>query len=194
MGRPSMQKQREAEVLDAFMSVVARYGVEGATLERVADASGLKRPLIRHYLGNRDEMVHALAKYVVDRQIAAINELRVAMKNYPGINNFIDTLFSEHGSSDGTLNNAYQALIAAVEHYPDLRAPLLHVMSEFYDLAADIVGQHAPGTPKKEVRAVAHGIVDLYLAIDALAPLSPPDDWGYASYEGALRLARSLSV
>lgn len=194
MGRPSLQKEREAQVLEAFMSVVARFGVEGATLERVADASGLKRPLIRHYLGNRDAMVHALAGYVVERQIAAIDELRAATTQASGLKGFVDTLFSDHGISDRNLNNAYQALVAAVEPYPDLRAPLLSVMVRFYDLAAEVVRRNAPQASTADIQAVAHGLVDLYLAIDALAPLSPPDDWARSSYDGALRLVRTLPV
>lgn len=194
MGRPSLQIQREAQVLEAFMHVVARYGVEGATLERVALASGLKRPLIRHYLGNRDDMVHALARHVVDRQIEAIDQLRAAMADDPGLKGFVDTLFSDHGISDRTLNNAYQALVAAVEHYPDLRAPLLSVMVRFYDLATEVAGRDMPRATRAEKQAVAHGVVDLYLAIDALAPLSPPEDWAAASYDAALRLVRSISA
>ena len=95
MGRPSVQKQRKAEVLDAFMTLVARFGVEGATLERIAEESGLKRPLIRHHLGNRDEMVRALALHVVEEQRISLENLRTALQDYPGLMNFVDALFSE---------------------------------------------------------------------------------------------------
>ena len=193
MGRPSMQKEREAQVLDAFQSVVAIYGVEGATLERVAQASGLKRPLIRHHLGNRDDLVDKLAQRVVEQQIAAVDQLEAALTEYPGTQNLVDTLFSAHGRGDRQLNNAYQALVAAIEHYPMLRAPLLSVMVRFYDFANQVVAQDAQGASKEEVRAVAHGIVDLYLTTDVLAQRLPPEDWAHASYEGARRLAKSLS-
>lgn len=83
--------------------------------------------------------------------------------------------------------------MAANEHYPMLRAPLLSVMVRFYDFANQVVAQDAQGASKEEVRAVAHGIVDLYLTTDVLAPLLPPEDWAHASYEGARRLAKSLS-
>lgn len=193
MGRPSVQKQRKAEVLDAFLTLVARYGVEGATLERIAEESGFKRPLIRHHLGNRDDMVRALAEYVVQQQNESLQELRSALKTYPGLNNFVDAIFSEESSGDPRLNNAYQALVNVVEHYPDLRDVLLSVMSEFYDLAVQAARAEYPNADPYDVQTVAHGIVDLYLTVDVLSPLHPPEAWAYHSYYGARRLARSLA-
>lgn len=38
---------------------------------------------------------------------------------------------------------------------------------------------------------MAQGLVDLYLAVDASAPLSPQDDWALVSYEAVLRPARA---
>ena len=36
MGRPSVTEQRRNEILDAFVRCVGRYGLDGATLERLA--------------------------------------------------------------------------------------------------------------------------------------------------------------
>lgn len=192
MGRPSVQKQRKAEVLDAFLTLVARYGVEGATLERIAEESGLKRPLIRHHLGNRADMVRALAEHVVAEQAKSLEELRVGLLDYPGIINFVDVLFSVENTGDKRLNNAYQALVAVVEHYPDLREPLLDVIAQFYQLAINIIAAEHPKADARDVETVAHGIVDLYLTADSLNPLHPPSSWAFSSYYSAIRLAKSL--
>ncbi len=192
MGRPSVQKQRKAEVLDAFMTLVARFGVEGATLERIAEESGLKRPLIRHHLGNRDEMVRALALHVVEEQRISLENLRTALQDYPGLMNFVDALFSEDSETDTRLNNAYQALVMVVEQYPDLRQILTGVMAEFYALARQIVQKEYPLADPEDVQTVAHGVVDLYLTADALSPLNPPPDWRRSAYLGAVKLAQSL--
>ena len=52
--------QRTSEILDAYARCVRKHGLEGATLERVAEESGYSRGHVRHYLGNRDEMRSAL--------------------------------------------------------------------------------------------------------------------------------------
>ena len=60
MGRPNLTEVRTAEILDAFERCVARYGLEGSSLERVAEEAGVKRSILRHYIGNRDEMITGL--------------------------------------------------------------------------------------------------------------------------------------
>lgn len=192
MGRPSVQNQRKAEILDAFLTCVAAYGVEGATLERLASASGLKRPLIRHHLGNRDDMVRALAHEVTEKQIDLCNNLRDALDGHPGLRNFVDALFSDDAANDPRMNTAYQALVTSVERYPDLRDPLLNVMQAFYGLAVDVTKAAHPDAATRDCEIVAHGIVDLYLMSDSLAPLRPPAHWSTASYRAAVRLAESL--
>ena len=47
-------RRRRQEYLDAFEKCVARYGIEGATLAKIAEIAGLARPLVRHNVGNRD--------------------------------------------------------------------------------------------------------------------------------------------
>ena len=65
MGRPSLAEQRKEEILDAFGRCVAKFGLEGSSLEKIAEEAGMRRSILRHYLGNRDEMVIALAKKVI---------------------------------------------------------------------------------------------------------------------------------
>ena len=60
MSRPSLKEQRYQQVMDAYESCVARYGLEGATLERIAVKANLARPLIRHNVGNRRELQSGL--------------------------------------------------------------------------------------------------------------------------------------
>ncbi|MGH3225487.1 MAG: TetR/AcrR family transcriptional regulator, partial [Streptosporangiaceae bacterium] len=52
-----MAATRREQILDAVTRCVAEYGLEGTTLERVAEASGFSRGHIRHYVGNREEML-----------------------------------------------------------------------------------------------------------------------------------------
>ena len=53
MARPRVTAERREEILAAFARCVARDGVEGASLQQVADEAGLARGLLRHHLGQR---------------------------------------------------------------------------------------------------------------------------------------------
>jgi AcrR family transcriptional regulator len=59
-GRPSNRDERYAQVMQALVRCVARFGLEGASLTQIAAEAGLSRPLIRHHLGNREDMIAAL--------------------------------------------------------------------------------------------------------------------------------------
>ena len=41
MGRPNLTEVRTSEILDAFERCVARFGLEGSSLERVAEEAGI---------------------------------------------------------------------------------------------------------------------------------------------------------
>ncbi len=194
MGRPSLQDQRRTEVLDAFMTCVVRFGVEGATLEHIATEAGLKRPLIRHHLGNRKSMVLALGEHVAATLNSQSEDLRTALADHPGARSLIDALFNSEGDLDPRLNICYQALINSVENYPELRAPLLGAMEVFYKVAADIVLASAPQTDKQTCEIVAHGIVNLFMTTDAFTPLRPPKGWAASSCSAALKLAETLEI
>ena len=44
MGRPSIKAERREQILDAYETCVARFGVGGASLEKIAETAGLARP------------------------------------------------------------------------------------------------------------------------------------------------------
>lgn len=181
-------------MLDAFLTCVARYGVDGATLERIAAEAGLKRPLIRHHLGNREDMIQALAEHVVEAFSEQTALFREALSDYPGLQVFVDALFSPDSTLDPRLNNAYQALIMSIADNPGLRDSLLSVMAKFYRLAIDIARTDAPEASESDCESVGQGIVDLYSMTESIAALKPPLEWRYASYNAAQRLASSLKA
>ena len=65
MARKSVKIQRSKEILDAFERCISKWGLDGASLERIATESGIKRPALRHFIGNRDELLVALVKSMV---------------------------------------------------------------------------------------------------------------------------------
>ncbi len=60
MARPSKAEERKEQILDAFERCVVETGLQGITLERVAKEAELPRSLVRHFVGNRDDMVEAV--------------------------------------------------------------------------------------------------------------------------------------
>ena len=116
--RPSLKDQRSAEILDAYLTCVAKFGLDGATQERIAAQAGVKRPLLRHYLGNRDEMISTLTNHVIGEFDAATEMLRGAIPYLRNSKDLVDLMFDYDSSDDPRLILAWQALTAVVAEYP----------------------------------------------------------------------------
>lgn len=67
MARPDIKDERRDQILDAFETCVARYGVAGATLAKTAEIAGLARPLVRHNVGNREDLLKALVDRILQQ-------------------------------------------------------------------------------------------------------------------------------
>ncbi len=194
MPRPSLKDQRSAEILDAYLTCVARFGLEGATQERIAEAAGVKRPLLRHYLGNRDEMVSALTDHVLDGFELAISDLRTTLSPDATTTDLVDLLFHEDSASDPRLMLAYQSLVTVVPVRPDLRRKLLDSMTGFFDVIEQVLRRTAPAAPEDRIRAATQGISAVFVNLDSLSPLDPPVTWRADLKLAATLLASSLET
>lgn len=192
MPRPSMKDQRSEQILDAYLTCVAQYGLVGATQERIAAEAGVKRPLLRHYLGNKDQMIAALTAHVVAGFTVSVDALDAALKDVSSPAELVELLFSEGTDSDPRLMLAWQALTASVTDYPDMRQPLLDSLSRFLDVIESALRRMAPHAAADPLRAVTQGIAAPFVNLDAMSPLAPPAAWRSELKQAAAILAASL--
>ena len=61
------QEERIATILAATGRSIARNGVNGTTLEKVAAESGMSRSHIRHYVGNRADLIALFRTRILQR-------------------------------------------------------------------------------------------------------------------------------
>jgi len=191
MGRPRVTEQRAEEILDAFEICVAHYGVEGATLERLAEQAGLARALIRHHIGNRDELVTAF----VDRFIRTASEAsQVAFEQLPPKNKS-DVLvagFFDPELSDPHRMRVISALLIAMTDRPELSKKLRVWTLEFIASLAEVLHSEFPARSTAKVKAVATGIAGLYFNVDTFAAIGDMKEFRHSSYEAALLLLETL--
>ena len=63
-------EQRRAEIAEALWRVVARQGLEGATIRAVAAEAGWSRGIVEHYFDNKDELLAFSCRLAGDRTLA----------------------------------------------------------------------------------------------------------------------------
>ena len=128
MGRPDLTETRRAEILDAFEKCVARHGLTGSSLERVAEEAGMRRSILRHYIGNRDALVRALAERVVGKYKAELDVAFAAISTN-STNHLIDFFFPSQPASSTESVLVIEALIAESDSSPEIAA----IMREYVD-------------------------------------------------------------
>ena len=181
------------EMLDAFMRCVARYGLDGSTLERISEEAGVGRPLLRHYLGNRANMVELLIAHVMQEFAVKTEAFFSQLPEENRISRLIDLLFS--GDAHEADNAAvYQALVAASDRYEGMPKRLIGFVSDFEAAVAKELARAYPNADTGRIEIVAAGIAAIYFNHDATLPLEPTRNWREKQKSAACLLLESLSI
>ena len=193
MARPTLKNERREQILDAFETCVARYGVEGATLAKTADEAGLARPLVRHNVGNRDELLAALVDRYLKNSQAKMAETFAALPVENASDVLIDWLFDPL-YTDAKLVQVASALISASNDNPELATKMRRWVDEFVSSLNDQLAMDFPAADPAQVAAVAAGVSGIYFNVEALYPLGDITALAASSKRAALTLLKSLET
>lgn len=193
MGRPAVTAQRREEILNAFEICVARYGVEGATLEKVAEQAGLARALIRHHLGNREVLIDALVDRFVEQSHKGAQEYFEQLDKEGNVSELINSMFDPQYVDPHQIR-VTAALITAVADRPVIAEPLRDWVDQFIIGVKAALAKEAPGCDERQLQAVATGISSIYFNADSLSPLGAWSDLRDDSKQAAILLVQALGI
>lgn len=175
MGRPSMAAVRREQILDAVTRCVGEYGLEGTTLERVAEASGFSRGHIRHYLGNREQLLEQFQQRLTSHYVKRMQQ--IASDTDPGKRGLalVQFLFGEEWEP-GEDNAAINALTWAAARDETVRGYLRESYLAMEGTLAQALRADYPHAPAVECGTVAYTVLCLAFAHSTLLELSYPAD------------------
>ncbi len=162
MGRKSLANERSEQILDAFAVCLCQHGFEGTTLERVAEEAGVQRSIIRHYIGNRDDLITAAVARIINDYKA---ELANAIDNLPQselIPALLDVLFCPNGPNEiSDYDTLINVLWSTHERNPHTRTLLLNLYQEFEKLIFDSLSHAYPESTLEQRQNTAYAIMCL---------------------------------
>lgn len=170
MGRPSLKAKRRKEILNAFEACVAKFGLEGATLEKIAAEAGLARALIRHNMGNREELVESLVERFLERSQSSTRDMHDNLPDSNQLSTLIEWLFDPNYSDPQTVLVS-EALIAASANDPSLAHKMRQWTNDFISGIEKVIIHDFPNAPQDRVAAVAAGITGIYFTVESMSPL-----------------------
>ncbi|MGP4027438.1 TetR/AcrR family transcriptional regulator [Actinomadura sp. 3N407] len=173
MGRPSLAAERRKQVLKAAAQSVARYGLAGSTQERIATAAGMSRSHIRHYVGNRDQLIDALWDHVItpyfDSMHAALAD-RAPDARLPAL---VDYLFGPQMARNED-DLVIESLITGAMHDVRLRGRIYESYSRLEREIAETIRAAIPGCGSAESLQHAYAFICMAFGHSTLAPLPFP--------------------
>ena len=170
MPRPSRKQERTHEILDAYGRCIARYGVEGATLEKTAEEAGLARALIRHNVGNKEQLLDQFFARYLERSQEEVEALFDALPPDNRVAVLIDLLFDSE-FSDAHEFSVTNALLNAALERPDIADAMNKSINGFTKRIGRVLKSTFPDAGAADIDAVASGLVGIYFNVDTMASM-----------------------
>ena len=192
MARPRVTRERSAQILDAVEVCVARYGLEGASLQRIAEEAGLARGLLRHHVGNRDALIEAMAERFLVKSAADMAALRAALPAKGRIEAMIEMLFDPVYASTTHEVRVAEALVAAGHDHPGLKDLLQRWLAGTEQAVFEELLRAYPTRSEETLRSVATGLLGMAFSADSMDRLGTKGALFERSRKAALRLTGTL--
>ena len=170
---------------------MARFGVAGATLERTAEEAGLARALIRHNVGNKDELLDAFLDHFLGKATEETTALFAALPATNRLPTMIRWLFEPRGPDTEEINVTNALFVAAVER-PELATRLRRWSEEFTNRIGIELHSAYPDAEDTRIAAVATGIVGIFFNLDTMSSLGETGRWRQSSEMAANLLVAGL--
>lgn len=187
MGRPSLAAERTRQILDAVERCVARTGLVRLTLDDVAREAGLKRSQLRHFVGNRDDLIRAAILHFSEAYWTSYADAVARVAPDERLDVVLNFLFEgafvhEHPDEERVLD----AIIAGTAGDPIARQALRDLYERFHRSAADELRRAFPEARPEDVVDVSYALMSLAESHATFVHL----ELDVARSERALRLAR----
>lgn len=139
------------------MATIAEHGISGATLDRIADAVGMSRGHVRHFVGNRDQLLLDTATAVFDDGTGSVGSILP-----PGTDSLaaaLDYLFGDDFGSPDTENAVVLGLVELSRQNPAIADVLTAAYSATRVQIADLVQRAYPGVDREICATAAYGVL-----------------------------------
>jgi TetR/AcrR family transcriptional repressor of bet genes len=188
VGRPSLARERRGQIVAAFLDLVAERGLERVTLDDVAKAAGVKRAALRHFVGNREELIVAAIDELILRY-----EAQVDWDEESTADELITAMFGSETTRDHPVEyEAWNSLLAEAVRRPATRGPIIKAYDRHFGMLAAALRCEYPNAPMARIRDAAYVIVCLVEQNNVFQQLGYPLARQLAARNAARRLAHAV--
>lgn len=181
--------ERKVQIVDAFIELVAEKGLEAVNLADVAAAAGVQQTAIRHFVGNRDDLIMA-AIGELNRRYREFNYIE--WSTLPDFATLVGILFNPP-MNPGVNARAFAALKQEGMRHPTTCAGIRESYNIFTDVIAGILRREYPEASEVRIRDTAYAVECLSEVNVQLQRLGFPRARGHGAAKAALAIAEQLA-
>jgi TetR/AcrR family transcriptional regulator, transcriptional repressor of bet genes len=160
VGRPSLETVRTRQIVAAASRAIVAHGVNGATLERIAEEAGLRRGHVRHYVGNRAELLDLVIDAAIQPYRARVLEIARVVDRTERIQALLAHMFgSDWGPGEDTA--VFTALLLGAHHDMYLHERMRAYYEELRQDIEKILKRDAQGPARKGAPRIAYAVLCL---------------------------------
>ena len=194
MGRPRVTEERREQILEAFERCVAEFGLVATTLDRVAELAGVRRAMIRHHVGNRDELIRAAVERMTANYRRAFEAALEGLGPGPVLPALLDHLLLGGFTTDSpSEDRAVDALITASASDERVRRHLREMYGFLEDGLAAQLREAYPDARVADARGIAYAIMALAESNHLFQALGFPADRARRARRSAQDLLDTLA-
>ena len=176
MPRPSMAAQRREEILDALERCILEESLESTSLERLAEKANMKRSILRHYIGNRDDIIIALSERYHAMHMMQWFQTSESLPTQYSIETLIEILFAKRDKQYIQKSIVADAIFAQAKRVDTVREHQKSIMSYSVQAISNEILKSFPNADEQTISLVARGIFSNYLNSESFLPLGLTDE------------------
>lgn len=193
MGRKNLSEERTSEILEAFARCLLKYGLD-ASLEQVAEEAGMTRSIIRHYIGNREQVVNTLIEQITTDYVQTLRDAGTQIPPDQMIEATLDYLFSGEPGFDDYDKLIFDVMMTARDRYPQAKQSLIRMFEELITLLAEDLNRAYPHAKLEKCRGVAYSILALTMSNESFLWLGMDRTYNAATRASAEALIQTLET
>lgn len=169
------------------------FGLAGTTLERVSEQSGLSRSHMRHYVGNRDDLLRRFADWLftaMEHELEEVAGQAPAGLKLAAVNQHLFGSGFQAVTEDDTV---IRELMTAGLQDEALHELLARRYEDAVRLVCAAVKDGYPNLSTRKARTIAYGIWTLAIGNSTMAEIGLPDAIGPAPKQLAESLIRAIA-
>lgn len=172
MARPSLKKERHEAIMLAFAQCISENGLDATSLDDIACKVKMHRSLVRHFSGNRPDLIHQVTEYISTE----FEHMWEVQKNQNKADTsdewLLQTLFKNTPDKEyQELLPAFYSLLAVSHRYPVVSDRLKSCYNYYVESITNELAIRHSRASKKECREISLGIVGIYFNWDSLRGL-----------------------